>query len=251
MNNNIFALGWDVGGWMGKNNCFVLIEADKNNNKLSWFFDKKDFQIKKGKIFELSVIIESLYKQRFGDYASLVIGIDAPLTFPVDFIDFINQKDNYVSKPDLEIFNPLAYRATDRYIYCKYGKKPLSATFDRLGNNLTVAVSHLRAWARQYDLDMDHNRFVRDEINIIETYPALVKPGKYKKAYQIIDDLIPEEIMKGTDQYDAALCALMGVQFAFKNEFEALPYLVFPPKEKHIYNKEGWIYHFDLEDIKR
>lgn len=251
MVDNIYALGWDVGGWMGNSNSFVFIEVHKNENKLKWFFSEKNYQLKKDSLFKLEEIINDLAKRSLSEMNPLIIGIDAPLSFPRQFVNFLNQDEMYIKKPSKEIFNPLAYRATDRYIYNKYGKKPLSATFDRLGNNTTVAISHLRYWKQKYRLNMDFTNLKPDLINIIETYPALSKPSKFVEAFERIDNIIPGKIKEGTDQYDAALCALMAVQFGCENGFKKLPSLVYPPEKGKIYSKEGWIYHFNLENINQ
>lgn len=250
MRDTIFALGWDVGGWMGDKNSFVLIKINNNKDKLDWFFCNNNFQIDNGELFNLNDIFKKLYKREIPDNISLVIGIDAPLSFSVEFVNFLKNKNSYIKKPKKEIFNPLAYRSTDRYIYNKYGKKTLSAAFDRLGNNATVAISHIRYWEKDYDLKINQNNFIKDKINIIESYPALLKPSKYEKAFKSIDKMIPEDISIGTDKYDAALCALMAVQFGCENNFKKLPKLKYPPSEKNIYQKEGWIYHFEIENIK-
>lgn len=247
MKESIYALGWDVGGWMGKNNSFVFIKVDTEKMDLNWFIPKSNYQIKKGALFDLDKIIQDLYDQDISDDINLVIGIDAPLTFPEEFIKFLLNKNIYIKKPDKEIYNKLAYRETDRLLYQKYSKKPLSATFDRLGNNATVAISHIRYWQEKYNIYINPLKFENNMINIIETYPAMLKPGKYEKAFDKIDDLIPESIEHGTDCYDAALCALMAVQFSFDNKFDKLPSLVYPTENKEFYQKEGWIYHFDIE----
>lgn len=251
MSDNIFALGWDVGGWMGKNNSFVLVEICDNRDQLKWFFSENNFQIKHNELFNLNDVFKKLYKKDLPEKISLAIGIDAPLTFPREFINFLTNRDKYISKPEKEIFNHLAYRRTDRYIYKKYGKKPLSATFDRLGNNATVAISHIRYWSKDYNIEINQDKFLKEKINIIESYPALLKPKKYERAFNKIDQIIPDEIFKGTDQYDAALCALMAAQFGSENSFKGLPKLKYPPSEEEIYKKEGWIYHFKIEDIKK
>ena len=253
MSNRLFALGWDVGGWMGKNNSFVIIEVDRQSKELNWYYTESNHQISKGDLFELTDIFAELTNEKFNKQSEIVLGIDAPLTFPKQFVEFLSDKNDYIKKPELEIFNPLAYRETDRFIYRQYGKKPLSATFDRLGNNTTVVISHLRYWNKKYDFEIETNNleYNKDKINVIETYPALLKPGKYEKAFPPIEKNIPDQIKAGTDQYDAALCALMALQFGFNNNFEGLPSLVFPAENRTIYKEEGWIYHFDLENIKK
>ena len=251
MNITLYALGWDVGGWMGKNNSFVLLECNRKNNKLNWYYNADNYQLDEGELFELETIFNNLVNKPLLEDVDLVLGIDAPLTFPKKFINFLNDEKKYITKPELEIFNPLAFRATDRYIYRQYGKKPLSATFDRLGNNATVAMSHIRYWQEKLDIEVNNLQFNKKSVNVIETYPALLKPGKYKKAFPKIHKLIPEQINKGTDNYDAALCALMALQFGFNNNYDGLPSLVYPPQKKQIYKDEGWIYHFALDNLKR
>ena len=252
MSNKLFALGWDVGGWMGKNNSFVLIKADLKSQELTWLYTESNHQINKGALFELTNIFNELANKKITKSSEIVIGIDAPLTFPKQFIEFLSDKSEYIKKPELEIFNPLAYRETDRFIYRQYGKKPLSASFDRLGNNTTVVISHLRYWKKTYDFKIETNnlKYNKGKINVIETYPAMLKPGKYEKAFPPIEKTIPDQIKAGTDQYDATLCALMALQFGFNNNYDGLPSLVFPPENRAIYKEEGWIYHFDLENIK-
>lgn len=252
MNNTLYALGWDVGGWMGQNNSFVLLKSNGNNDELNWYFNANNYQLNENELFDLKTILNDLVSRSLLlENVDLVIGIDAPLTFPKKFIQFINREKEYIKKPELEIFNPLAFRSTDRYIYRRYGKKPLSATFDRLGNNATVAISHLRYWQKELDIEVNNLQFNKNAVNIIETYPALLKPGKYKKAFPKLHKLIPKSIKEGTDQYDAALCALMALQFGFNNGYEGLPSLVYPPQERQIYREEGWIYHFALDYFKK
>ncbi len=251
MSDNVYALGWDVGGWMGNSNSFVLIEALNGGKQMKWHFSKKNYQLKNDSLFELDQIVNDLAQKTLSEINTLIIGIDAPLTFPSQFINFLNQEEMYIKKPSKEIFNPLAYRATDRYIYNKYGKKPLSATFDRLGNNTTVAISHLRYWKQKHLINLDFTELEKNRINVIETYPALCKPSKFAKAFKELNNFIPATIKEGTDQYDAALCALMAVQFGSENKFKILPSLVLPPDSDEVYSKEGWIYHFKFDNINK
>ncbi|MGM0445519.1 MAG: hypothetical protein ACQEQH_03860, partial [Bacillota bacterium] len=81
MDDIIYSLGWDVGGWMGKNNSFVLIKA-VNNTINKWYYLDKNFQIKENELFDLEEIINILTKNCFTKDMNLVVGIDAPLTFP-------------------------------------------------------------------------------------------------------------------------------------------------------------------------
>jgi hypothetical protein len=67
------------------------------------------------------------------------------LGFPVAFSELLAQRSTPSFDPSgPEIENPLAYRETDRQIYRTFRKKPLSGSFDKLGNNATVAMVHTR-----------------------------------------------------------------------------------------------------------
>ena len=54
--------------------------------------------------------------------------------------------------------------------------------------------------------------------------------------------LLPEDLLVGTDRYDAALCALMALQYAAGGKVAVLPELVQPSGDMP--RDEGWVYHF-------
>ena len=57
---------------------------------------------------------------------------------------------------------------------------------------------------------------------------------------------LPADVTAGTDRYDAAICALMALQYAAKGSVSLLPALVAPPAEMAL--DEGWVYHFTRPD---
>ncbi len=72
--------------------------------------------------------------------ASIKVGIDCALGWPVDFIDFLNRHSNLVgleSAPAFEgdsaLRRNLAHRETDRHVREVTGRWPLSVSTDRLG----------------------------------------------------------------------------------------------------------------------
>jgi len=78
---------------------------------------------------------------------------------------------------------------------------------------------------------------------VLEVYPALAKVGG--KASAVRAELLahlPADVTAGTDRYDAAICALMALQYAAKGSVSLLPALVAPPAEMAL--DEGWVYHF-------
>lgn len=74
MKNNLLAIGWDVGGWMGSNHGFSI---------LHWNYENK---------------------LKINGY-DLVIGIDAPLSFPKEFKNFINNSKKIFKRPESELPN--------------------------------------------------------------------------------------------------------------------------------------------------
>ena len=70
----------------------------------------------------------------------LAVAIDAPLAFPNKFRNLLSGKALVQTVPVTEIENRLAYRDCERWVEKQFGKKPLSATFDKLGNNASLAI---------------------------------------------------------------------------------------------------------------
>ena len=173
-------------------------------------------------------------------WRTLAIGIDAPLAFPRAFCALLAGQGAAVPVPEREIDNPYAYRDCERWIHERYGKKPLSASFDRLGNNASLALVMVAALAPLVRVPQQAPVAARA---LLEVYPALAKQGgKRACAEPGIHALLPETLQPGTDQYDAALCALMALQYAAGDKVKALPPLQAPPAD--FPRDEGWIYHF-------
>ena len=148
-----------------------------------------------------------------------------------------------------EIENPFAYRDCERWVHQEFGKKPLSAAFDKLGNNATLAITVARALRKEGFslLPQDANTA---EKAVIEVYPAIVKRGakKIDRAIGALEKHIPHELEPGTDIYDAAICALIGAIHAGWGADHGLPALTSIPDGYD--PKEGWIYSLPAEYVK-
>lgn len=245
-NKNLLAIGWDVGGWMGSNHGFSILLWDYETKEYKWLGKSVELKIPDNSLFSLAYIFQKVSgKKDFEiDNYQLVIGIDAPLGFPRDFKDFINGSKKTFNRPEKEIYNKLAYRKTDRHIYEKLGKKPLSAVFDRLGTNATAAVVHVNKWREEYNFSLQPIEDNRNNRDIIEVYPALLKASKYSAADQAFKSMIPENVKVGTDAYDSALCAIMALAYGAGDQFSELPNLIGPEVMDEDIKEEGWIYYF-------
>jgi len=233
---------------MGDNHGFAISSGDLVEGTLSWLGEPTELEIPSGSIFSLDEVVSEVGEKISIDLERdrVTVGVDAPLGFPEGFTDFLCCKRDHFTRPKKEIYNELAYRETDRFIYEEFDKKPLSAVFDRLGTNCTVALVHVRRWINQYGFthqpsDEDgHN-------NIYEVYPALVKKRGSSTAQPEFAELLPKKVTPGTDAYDAALCSIMALGAESGDAIPAVPKLVGPSENNEHRREEGWIYHPPLD----
>lgn len=231
------AIGWDVGGWLGHKQAVAAIWMEPDG---SWR------HVGQARAFAVKQILEggvdALVRIAWPDAPSaalagrIVIAIDAPLSFPRAFELFISGQSAIEIGWPREIENPLAYRDCDRYVAKEHGKKPLSASFDKLGNNATVAMALTRRWR-------DHEGFrvlPFDDLGdgrrvVIETYPAL-----FKRSGVVVESarsLLPAGLADGSDEKDATICALVAAAYANASN-PRLPKIVGPEAA----GCDGWIY---------
>ncbi|AXF57672.1 DUF429 domain-containing protein [Salicibibacter kimchii] len=243
----VIGIGWDVGGWLGSNHGVAICEWDSTKQTIEWKGAPTEISIPNSGRLSLQQLISSVDDTLDSDDdRRMIIGVDAPLGYPKAFKQLINGEINPVDKPEKEIQNPLAYRYTDRAIYEMLGKKPLSAVFDRIGNNTTVAMSHAKLWEKRdgFKIYPMEKQGKEDKKIIIEVYPALLKASKKSEAHTNIRQYLPTNIKPGTDAYDACICALYAIAFGVNDS--PLPNLAHPPThEKETVKEEGWIYYFE------
>ncbi|SHJ88069.1 Protein of unknown function [Dethiosulfatibacter aminovorans DSM 17477] len=237
----IVSIGWDVGGWMGKKQGFSMSLWDYEKEEFSWIGKPSEMSLPKNRLItpdEIMGILSSTFSDRELDEYQIIIAIDAPLGYPEAFVKFISSEDVISAKPDKEINNPLAYRDTERHIHKVFDKKPLSSVFDKIGNNATVAISHIRTWSSEHEyIVQPSNRCSKREI--IEVYPALVKGNDFLQ--ELFDEIIPDTVKRESDAYDSAICSIMGLKYYLGEEFLGVPVAVGPVED--IEQKEGWIYY--------
>jgi predicted nuclease with RNAse H fold len=249
---SIVAIGWDVRGWRGTKQAIVVLKFEKHKEHPQWWVSD-DFQFQPGQSFSLSSLVSratGTEKQPWLEQADkIVVGIDAPLAFPRAFIDLLTNNKTSITPSSTEMENPLAYRDCERWIYKQFGKKPLSATFDKLGNGATLALSLAHALVQEgFQLvPQTANDAVRA---IIEVYPAMhkIEPRRAAAAIEPIHRLIPTNVAVGTDQYDAAICSILAALHAGCEDYLGLPLVSdihegFDPAE-------GWIYALPADYVR-
>jgi len=241
--NKVIGIGWDVGGWMGRKQGFSICLWDKNQHTFEWLGEPMQSSLPNNKIISPNDIFEMLLNYKVEefvlDHSEIVIGIDAPLGYPRKFTDFINGSNVFEHKPISEIMNPMAYRETERHIYNVFSKKPLSAAYDKIGNNATVAISHIREWVINYGYIVQPSYNIGTK-NIIEVYPALIKENV--EYYKRFDGLIPYKVNRKSDAYDSSICAIMALKYYVGEDLLGIP-KVFILDKFEDYVDEGWIYY--------
>jgi len=250
----IIAIGWDVRGWRSRDQAVAVAAFDSHSSNLNWLGVSGQFQFVPYKPLSLSSLIEPAVGSQLAitdlEDATVVVGIDAPLAFPIPFMSLLrsNNAAEYYP-PDKEINNSFAYRDCEKWIFEQFSKKPLSATFDKLGNNATLAMCMANS-LKSEGFQLIPQEVTSSDHAVIEVYPGIVKRGQ-KKSDRVIGPVerhIPTNLVPGTDQYDAAICAILAATFAGRGADLGLPDLVGPESTFDL--SEGWIYGLPADYVR-
>jgi len=247
----MLAIGWDVGGWMGTNHGWAMCEV-REDGTLVWPTSPMELRIGAAGRFDLNEMVRRLSgtDDLTIEGQRVVVAVDAPLGFPSQFRRLLSGENVDFRAPDREIDSELAYRETDRDVHERLGKKPLSAAFDKLGNNATVAMVHTRRWHEDDEFSVPPLTEVRNPDRvIIEVYPALAKDRRTGEAKGILSSCIPSDLERGTDAYDAAICALHAAKFGGGHALPEFSQLVGPERVTDVIAEEGWIYYFSPDEL--
>lgn len=251
IDREIIAIGWDVRGWQSREQALAIATLDEAG--LSWPALVPAFGFETGRRPGPDRFVDVAGNpdlgRRIEGAARVVVAIDAPLAFPRAFTALLLGRGRPRRTPT-EIENPLAYRDCDRWIRRVHGKKPLSAAYDRLGNPATLAMAVCRA------LREDGYRVVPidggpADRSVIEVYPGVHKRGSSRTdaAIEPLARHLPDAVEPGSDLYDAAICALLGIAFAGGARRLGLPGLA-GPEDDHALD-EGWIYALPADYVRR
>ena len=139
-------IGWDVRGWQGSAQAVAVVGWQARTQQLHWLGVSPLFRLSSRVAPDLDALLRPALQDEVAlmqvlACPHLALGIDAPLAFPRALGELLAGRGPECAVPQREIDNPYAYRDCERWLHQQYGKKPLSATFDRLGNNATLALS--------------------------------------------------------------------------------------------------------------
>jgi hypothetical protein len=236
-------IGWDVRGWMSSEQAVAVLAI--KGERIEWLGFAERFRLQQSVSLKLSSLLgpvfeNTLLSAEFAD-VQIIIAIDAPLAFSTGFRSLVGGNVLSIAPPKTEIENPLAYRACERWVKESFGKKPLSAAFDKLGNNASVAIALCQALKDEGFAVVPQDAPFSAK-GIIEVYPGITKSGpkRIDPAILPIAEHIPNHFIPGTDIYDAAICALLGAVYAGWGTKLDIPELVQPLKSFD--KSEGWIF---------
>jgi len=241
----IYALGWDVRGWRSRDQATAVARLVPGTEEVEWIGVSSPFQFQA----DTQPGVSDLLRPAVGDRAeacirdahTFVVAIDALLSFPDELTRLLNNDDAMSTVPSMEIDNPFAYRYCERWVHETFGRKPLSATFDKLGNNATLAIAISQSLEREGFTCIPQSGTDAPR-SVIEVYPALVKqPGNGpQEAFPQIARHLPRGLEIGSDPYDAAICAIVGLAFSGEHDRLGLEPVIQPPDDLDV--GEGWIY---------
>jgi len=209
-------IGWDVGGWEGKHDGLAVLHwcGASGLQVLGSPVRMSLQEALVGKTLCVGRLLAACGSNVSWERA--VIGIDAPLGWPREFVQHVVRppagEQAYLPSGPGEINNHLAYRLCDRVVHEWCGKKPMSASFDRLGNNATKAIAGVQLLGENDGALLSPQQGMISRVVATEAYPALWKDGAKKEGQPIEVAAgalsgceLPEP---GSDECDAVLAAL-------------------------------------------
>jgi hypothetical protein len=175
--NTTLYIGWDVGGWEGSHDGLAALRwAGDGHLELCAEARRVRLNDELGNEFGVEDLLAACGVAQPRD--RVVIGIDAPPGWPTKFVRLMEgssqQTGPYLPGRDGEIENRLAYRHTDPVVRRRCDKKPLSAAFDKLGNNATNAITLCQLLRRNSGaVVVPQEQDAGQHVVICEAYPAM------------------------------------------------------------------------------
>ncbi len=250
----LIGIGWDVRGWQSDKQHIAVAQLEPGLDNINWLGISEPFKFNAGPMPPLLDLlipaIGSTLAIEIAKVNSMTLAIDAPLAFPKKLTALLNNTNaNHSRVPERAIDNPYGYRDCERWVHEQYNKRAGSATFDQMGNLATLAMSVSQNLTKE-GFSLIPQQSTQSHRSIIEVYPALVKTDFLRNSPAIaeIDQLIPNELEYGSDEYDSAICAVMALLFQGAESQLNLPSLITKPAG--LDSLEGWIYCLPRDDLK-
>ncbi len=212
----VVAIGWDVGGWCGTKQGIAALSGDASGEIVI------HRQPVSGSLADWpdAALFDDWVRFATNGRASasshrVVVAVDAPFGFPEALGRLLAGQITAVPSAPRALDVPYAYRATDRSIAERF-KLPLSAAFDKLGNNTTVAMHYLARWRRD---GLNVLPFDKDDSAspvALEVYPAVVRESRQGSRLRWLKQILriaTPRVGSGSDEEDALVCAALALAY--------------------------------------
>ena len=245
MDNDVFLIGWDVGGWDCDRNsrsrdALVVLDADRHLLGRPWRGNLRRLINDAVTVEDWIVGLLALCGVESASRGSrVVLAIDAPLGVANAFRALLGGPSP-IAEVHASDSNPYLYRETERFLIAG-GHRPLSAVKDMIGSQSTKAMHALARFTPERNGTGIWSGPGRTES--IEAYPAVArKSGRVQRmldpyVHAVMADgqrlLAPE--FEHVDHEDALLCALVAWLFVYEHDALAAP-------EETVPQAEGWIW---------
>lgn len=250
-----YFIGWDVGAWYCDNNskskdALVILNSEGEIIGKPWRGNLSN-------LINTESCLEKFLEQLFtlckasgidDTVDQICLAIDTPLGFPVGFRKLLMEGETIDIRPPAEkkvktnrhIYNPYLYRETERILYEKFGKVPLSPILHMIGAQATKGIHFLNHFKLER---ASLGVWGKDNLTVIEAYPATVKNSNlslsddsatiFKSSLRELEagNLSPAK----QDRFDAYKCAVVAKAFVEEKDSLIAP-------EGKIDASEGWIW---------
>lgn len=254
-----YFIGWDVGAWYCDNNAKskdALVILNSKGEIIG-----KPWRANLSNLINTESCLEKFLEQLFtlckasgmvDTDDQICLAIDAPLGFPVGFRKLLCKgeiyklselESSYSIDRNRHIYNPYLYRETERILYEKFGKVPLSPIQHMIGAQATKGIHFLNHFKLER---ISRGVWKNDNLKVIEAYPATVNNSLLALSVEsaALLKLSQAKIEAGKlspakqDRFDAYKCAVVAKAFVEEKDSLIAPIGV-------IDEGEGWIWTFE------
>lgn len=242
MSRPVLAIGWDVGGWRGTKQGLATVAWTPDSGFAVRCLARAQSLAgleREGRLehFEQFVLAASGATASTSTHR-VVLAMDAPFGFPHSFRQLLAGSASPVEVTSGMLKNSYAFRRTDLSISERF-KMPLSASFDKLGNNATVAMHYLSSWRKEGLRVLPFDEDDGEGAIAVEVYPAVAGPVRGVLPAWLDPLLSCANARPDLHQRDAVICAGLAMAYVAPG-LNGLPRLQGP--ETGLPEREGWIY---------
>jgi hypothetical protein len=233
-------LGWDVGAWActprrSQDALVGLTGTSMSSLQLSGapYWGNLRQALNTGPVPAILATSISASAER------IVVAIDTPLGWPLEFQDLLTGKAVPATIPQASVANRLVHRETEAWLHRLGFRKPLSAVTDAIGSQSTKGMYFLRKGQLAVTTE---GVWENEATSAIETYPAPVSTSPTLLPFftRLLTSVLAQwggNPKEKSDLEDALWCSLVAAAWSLTPSL-----LVKPPSPDPRIQTEGWIW---------